>query len=65
MKRINEHVARLRRRLARGGMTYEGAVAVDELVSILTGIRARLADDLETGRPSAPWTVARHRVPRR
>ena len=62
VKRIDEHVARLRGRLARGGMTYEGAVAVDELLSILTEIRWRLVDDLETGRTSAPWIAARHGV---
>ena len=65
VKRIDDHVAHLRARIARGGMTYEGVVAVDELLSILTEIRARLVDDLETGRPSAPWTAARHRMPPR
>ena len=65
VKRIDDHVAHLGERLARGGMTYEDAVAVNELMSILTEIRARLVDTLETGRPSAPWTAARHRVPTR
>ncbi len=44
VKRIDEHLARLKGRLAHGGMTYEGAVACDELVSILTEIRWRLVE---------------------
>ena len=46
LKRINRLMADLKRRLARGGMTYNEAVTVDHLISVFE----RMAAEIETDR---------------
>ena len=65
LKRIDDHVARLKWRLSHSEMTYELAIAADELIAILTAMRSQLVCDMPatlggTGRSAATGRQCDH-----
>ena len=54
MEQYDTLVANLKQQLARGGMSYDEAVIVDDIISILVGVRSQTKEETGSSDRAAP-----------